>query len=465
MEAGTVPEKATISHRGEKYEIGRGKRFYGIWAVGAPYGAPVDRWPETRDGWEQAWARFVALETPGTIAAVERPSFTLPKLIGRRRAAADAGQGDAGQAEAAQAAARRLLHSPLVGALLLVFGVVLGLIGLFPGYLGGQSLTASADQLVPHLLYLAVWAVSAALIARAAVTSRSARPGALLATGVSGATLGLLLADLGEAVSGGASSGAGLVLTLLGWLLCAAGAMVALVRGRQATVAPVVGAAVGDDSPVARTPDRPGRLDRAHAGPLALLLLAGLGTAITFAPSWDKYVLSVPGNATQTITAGNAFHNPGMVIAGDVVVMALIVVLAAIAALWRPARNGGILLAGAIVPLVAQAISALIQVGQPANPAMFGISPSEASAAGLTIASGVTPVFWVYCAFVISLVISCAWLFTAPRPAAMPGMPAVPWTPAPGGTFAEAGSETPDSDSDVADSDDGVGDGEQSAYA
>ena len=29
-----MPDKAIISHRGEKYEIGRGKRFYGIWAVG-----------------------------------------------------------------------------------------------------------------------------------------------------------------------------------------------------------------------------------------------------------------------------------------------------------------------------------------------------------------------------------------------------------------------------------------------
>jgi hypothetical protein len=139
--------------------------------------------------------------------------------------------------------------------------------------------------------------------------------------------------------------------------------------------------------------------------------------------------------------------------------MAAIVVLAAIAALWRPARRGGMLLAGAIVPLVAQVISALIQVRQPATPAMFGISPAAASAAGLTIASGVTPAFWVYCAFVVSLVISCAWLFTAPRHPAMPGMPAVPWTPGPGGTFAEAGSVASDSDDGAADSDGGVGDG------
>jgi hypothetical protein len=81
LEAGTVPEKAIISHRGEKYEIGRGKRFYGIWVVGAPYEAPVDRWPETRDGWEQAWTRFATVEVPGTIAPVRTQRSGLGTML------------------------------------------------------------------------------------------------------------------------------------------------------------------------------------------------------------------------------------------------------------------------------------------------------------------------------------------------------------------------------------------------
>src|SRR5579859_1723003 len=85
----SVPDKAVISHRGEKYEIGRGKRFYGIWAVGAPYDAPVDRWPENRDGWQQAWARFVAIEVPGTITAVTREWKGPGLRLGRRRAPGD----------------------------------------------------------------------------------------------------------------------------------------------------------------------------------------------------------------------------------------------------------------------------------------------------------------------------------------------------------------------------------------
>ncbi len=86
-----MPEKAIISHRGEKYEIGRGKRFYGIWVVGAPYDAPVDRWPETRDGWEQAWTRFATVEVPGTIAAVPSQRSGLGAMLKSRRAAATAG--------------------------------------------------------------------------------------------------------------------------------------------------------------------------------------------------------------------------------------------------------------------------------------------------------------------------------------------------------------------------------------
>src|SRR5579863_9262427 len=96
MEAGTVPEKAIISHRGEKYEIGRGKRFYGIWVVGAPYEAPVDRWPETRDGWEQAWTRFATVEVPGTIAAVPAPRSGLGAMLKSRRAANGSANGAAG---------------------------------------------------------------------------------------------------------------------------------------------------------------------------------------------------------------------------------------------------------------------------------------------------------------------------------------------------------------------------------
>ena len=156
-----------------------------------------------------------------------------------------------------------------------------------------------------------------------------------------------------------------------------------------------------------------------------LLILAGLGTAAAFAPSWDSFTLHSAAGQTQTFTAGNAFANPGPVIAGNVVVMVALVAVVIAAALWRPVRHGAVLLAGAIIPMAAQAISALVQVGEPTPPTQFGFTPAQASQLGLTISYGLTPAFWIYCVFLVVLMVSCAWmLFTPPRGGQ--------WRPAPG---------------------------------
>jgi hypothetical protein len=102
--------------------------------------------------------------------------------------------------------------------------------------------------------------------------------------------------------------------------------------------------------------------------------------------------------------------------------MAALAAVVIAAALWRPVRHGAALLAGAIIPMAAQAISALVQVGEPASPAQFGISSSEVSQLGLTISSGLTPVFWIYCAFVVVLMVSCAWMLFTPHDAAASGL-------------------------------------------
>jgi hypothetical protein len=479
MEAGTVPEKAVISHRGEKYEIGRGKRFYGIWVVGAAYDAPVDRWPENRDGWQQAWARFAAIEVPGTIKPVTRERQGLRLGFGVPKSNADAaGGGDAGNSDSEGRVARlRSRHGSrlLLGEGLLVLGVVLGLAGLFPAYEGGQSLLSQWDQVVPHLLYVIGWALTAAFVALSvARPSKAARVGALFGLGLSVVTFGLFLADWGQLALSGVTLGTGLVVSTLGWLACTTG--VGLVLG-----AGPVDASTAEPRGLPSRPVRPGR---DHLGPIALLVLASIGTAAAFAPSWDRYVLTANATgATQTITAGNAFDNPGLVIAGNVCVMVAVVVVAAVAALWRPARHGAWLLAGAIVPLAADIVSAFIQVGQPTSPTLFGISAAQASSLELTISSGLTGIFWVYFVFVISLLVSCAWLFTEPGHPVTQGFPVSPWQPAggePGTAFApdaavsedtdsdaseDADSDHADNDTGTVDSDAGTGDGEQSAYA
>jgi hypothetical protein len=379
-----VFDTVTIAYRGAQYEIGRGRAYYGIWAAGAPRSQPLQWWPETPEGWSAAWARFVDMETPDTIAPAGRNAGTPVTAAGQGLTRALGARGNA-----------------ILAASLLAGGVALGVAGLFPAYLGGSSLVQQPDNLVAHVIYLAAWSASAVLILLGGTRQRM---GALLATGLSIVTFGLFFADAGLAISG-STAGAGLVLSLLGWLACAAGSAVALLL-RPARPA-------GDAGPL----DRP---RGPELGPAVLLVLAGLGAAIAFAPGWDSFTLRTAAGQAQSLTAGNAFANPGLVIAGDVAVMAGLAAVVVAAALWRPVRHGALLLAGATIPMVAQAISALVQVSEPASPAQFGISSAQASQLGLTISSGLTPSFWIYCGCLIVLLVSCAWMLFAPDRAAGP---------------------------------------------
>lgn len=378
-------ENVTVLYRGARYELGRGPGFYGIWLTGAPQSQPFEWWHETPEGWYGAWSRLTAIETPGTIVPVSQPSqqFGAPHVqysqYGQPAQPPVAGKAS-GQAMTASA--------------LLAGGVLLGLIGLFPGYWGSQSLTSVAANLVPHVLYLAAWTGAAVLLLLGGWRQRA---GALLATGVSVVTLGLLLADLATALSGTSPPGVGggLVLSLLAWLVAAAGSVVGLL------VSP------------ATWPSRP----RGSAGLLTLGLAAviGIGAAIAFAPSWDSYTVRESSGALHHYALGNAFSNPGPVIAGDVIVMILFVAAVVVAALWQPARDGAALLAGALVPFVAQAISALVALGQSAS-LQFGLTPAQAARQGLTITSGLTAVFWIYCVLLLALIGLCAWMFVPRRP-------------------------------------------------
>ena len=409
-------DKVTIAYRGGTYEIGRGRDYFGIWTVESSRSQPLEWWPETQEGWSAAWTRFAVLEAPDAISPVGRAAS------GPGRPA------DAGWAPAIAAGRRGAISA----ALLLAVGVALGVAGLFPDYLVGTSLAAQPGNLAAHVIYLAAWTAGAVLIA---LGGGRLRVGALLVTGLSIVTFGLFLADAGTPIAGGAHlAGAGLVLSLLGWLACAAGSALAfLIRpagprpatdpaGTLAATYPAGPLAATDPAGTPRTPGRRISLGWPHGaalGPAILLILAGLGAVIAFVPSWDSFTLRTAAGQVQTFTAGNAFDNPGPVIAGNVIVMIAVAAVIIAAALWRPARHGAVLLAGAIIPMVAQVISALIQTGEATSPAQFGLTPAQASRLGLTISNGLTPAFWIFTVLVVVLVVSCAWmLFMPPAPQA-----------------------------------------------
>lgn len=53
-------EPVTITHRGNRFAVGYGETFYGVWNLSG--GAPLQRFERTDGGWQQAWARFQQLE-------------------------------------------------------------------------------------------------------------------------------------------------------------------------------------------------------------------------------------------------------------------------------------------------------------------------------------------------------------------------------------------------------------------
>jgi hypothetical protein len=381
-----VHDDVAIWYRGANYQLGRWRHGYGIWPVAARPEYPLEQWPETPQGWAAAWSRFTAIEHPAAIVHLSKPNVPV------------ASQG------------RSIGAAGLLGA-----GVACGIAGLFPAYLSGASLASDPANLVPHVIYLATWLASGLLIT-AGGTWR--RVGALLGLATSVVTFGYFFADLGTAISGGGSSavGAGLALGLIGWLLCSAGAALAAWPPGLAGAPRWQLASRG----------RP-------AVTLAVTTLLAAGVAVAFAPAWDSYTLRTPTQVIQTVTAGNIFANPGSVIFGNVAVMVAFVAAAAAAAMWRPARLGAAVLAGALIPMAAQAISALIQVSQGISPTQFGISQSRADQLGLTITSGLTAAFWIYFALVVALGGMCAWMLVQARPqrqqatSAAPAPAAVSW--------------------------------------
>ena len=151
-------DRVTITYRGAKYEIGRGSGFYGVWTAGGARSQPLERWPETPEGWTAAWSRFASIEAPGTIVPVGRN--TPPVAPAAPREGEDTGPfgestaptGETGGTVVTPAGA--VPYTPygqytprvapvlggkaarMVAASLLGAGVILGVAGLFPAYIG-----------------------------------------------------------------------------------------------------------------------------------------------------------------------------------------------------------------------------------------------------------------------------------------------------------------------------------------
>jgi hypothetical protein len=98
---------------------------------------------------------------------------------------------------------------------------------------------------------------------------------------------------------------------------------------------------------------------------------------------------------------------------------------------------------------VAQAISAVIQIAQLTSPEQLGVPASQVSGLGLTVDSGLTPIFWVYCAFVGTVILLCVWMLVAHGPA-VPNQVLSAAAPSPGGIGVSAAAAPGPSSADAA---------------
>ena len=401
-------DKVTIVYRGAGYEIGQGRGFYGVWAAGAPRHEPLQRWAETPEGWSAAWTRFASMEAPGTIVPVGRHSPPVgagtpepgENPVGPGQYAAPYGTG-AGSAPGGKAGA-------IVAAGLLGVGVALGVAGLFPGYLGSASLASRADQVIPHATYLGFWAIGALLILLGGARPRI---GALLSLGLSAITFGLFFSDAGLAIGGtGASGGAGLILSLLGWFACAAGSVLAFLVCPARPAAP--GRPAGLPGPPVRGRARP-RRDADPGGPrgsrrvrpgVGQLHAAHGGRANAVADRGRRLLRIQPGPGDHRGRPGDdrarRDGRRGRVLAPG-------------PARRRPARRGH------------HPDGGPGHLGPRAGRARLARPVRDLERAGLAARAHdqlrCHAAFWIYCGFLVVVLVSCAWMLFTPQQALASG--------------------------------------------
>lgn len=127
-------EALQFTHSGQRYLLGYGTDFFGIWDRSAP-GPPVTRFPRTDDGWRAAWLQFVGTEPNSAAVGISgEPGAT----------------GAPGGATLAYGAARARPQPKAnsTATLALVFGIVGLLIGILsvPALVLGYSARGQIDR-------------------------------------------------------------------------------------------------------------------------------------------------------------------------------------------------------------------------------------------------------------------------------------------------------------------------------
>jgi|GEM_PF-5969462 len=272
--------------------------------------------------------------------------------------------------------------SQLVGASVLLVGLIVGVTGLFPTYLTSETLVSTGYNLTPHIFYLAVWAIAAIMIFSSETLSTY---GSLFALGVSLISFGLFVTDIATGIEG-SYIGPGLALSISSWLLCTGGAAIVyffLPKNKE---------------------------KKFYLSLPSMLISAAvaLAIAILYIPSWDSYtIIKLTTGQSLTRTAGDAFQLPAPLIAGALAVSVAFAAMGVYVFIFARTKRGYIFFFGGFLVILGQVISAFIQQTNPytAN----GITKSAAAASGIQITAGFTPMFY---ALVIAMIVLAALLLS-----------------------------------------------------
>jgi hypothetical protein len=84
-----APDEALqYSHSGQRYLLGYGTDFFGIWDRQEP-AHPVSRYPRTDDGWREAWLAFAAREPNSAEVGIAPTRWSSPEVPGTTRPTAN----------------------------------------------------------------------------------------------------------------------------------------------------------------------------------------------------------------------------------------------------------------------------------------------------------------------------------------------------------------------------------------
>jgi hypothetical protein len=254
------------------------------------------------------------------------------------------------------------------------------LAGLFsPYYQYGASLASSRVSVWFNAPTIACWAVASLLLA----IPRTRRIGAGLTAGVTLLSFAAAVPDIGAVVTGSRQVAAGFGLVMVGIGLALIGAAAAV-----------------------RAEVRAGGRPSANRGAPVWAVLVGVVTiawGIGDTMNWvhyqahataSGYIYRSTGTSTVTHECCAMLNNHGWSLSGQLLFIALAVLVPVLAVVWRPPSFGVAAVIGAAVALVASPLSTIVRLRGPAA-ANMGLTAAEVKRAGLQLSQHGLPGLWI----------------------------------------------------------------------